>query len=49
MFSQVRFIVRGVISSFAADGVVYVELRTTPRSETSSGMTKVNEIMQFPH
>jgi len=38
--TAVRLIVRDVISSFAADGVVYVELRTTPRAEPSSGMTK---------
>ena len=30
-----------MISAFADDGVVYVELRTTPRAEVSSGMTKV--------
>jgi len=37
---SVRQIVKNVISSFAADGVVYLELRTTPRAEASSGMTK---------
>ena len=41
--SKVRQIVKNVISSFAADGVVYLELRTTPRAEASSGMTKVRK------
>jgi len=36
----VRLILDGVISSFADDGVVYLELRTTPRADLVSGMTK---------
>ncbi len=33
-----------VISEFAADNVKYLELRTTPRSEKSTGMTKKSYI-----
>jgi adenosine deaminase len=29
-----------VVLDFAADNVVYVELRTTPKERVSSGMTK---------
>jgi len=38
--NAVRMIVNDVISNFAADGVVYLELRTTPRAEARTGMTK---------
>lgn len=38
--NAVRMIVKDVISNFAADGVVYLELRTTPRAEARTGMTK---------
>ena len=41
--AKVRMIVNDVISNFAADGVVYLELRTTPRAEARTGMTKVSK------
>lgn len=38
--ASIRTTTRAVLDAFAADGVVYLELRTTPRSQPGTAMSK---------
>ena len=41
---SVEMVARDVVREFAEDGVVYLELRTTPRANSATGMTKMSYI-----